>query len=376
MNARKGVAFLPHPPLPAARKLPRRSTARAVLGGPLLLTTATGLGLLSTRARFIPASLRGAAVSFVSGAILRAPGESVLAHAPAAISLLLLTSGADTRSRPTKSLTLAFALGAFGTLVGASLGAALYPQYAPLAAAFCATYIGGSLNFVAVIAATGVSGAQAGAAITADLALMALYFAALFAVAARVSQTSPVIAKRGASHTNESSRVVCITATCLALLVHLATHNMNCVVRGMDVVLTTLLSLAVRRVIGTRWLARGAPAANIGVLVFFSALGGCVSFAELTAASSAPVFLLCLCTLVVHSLAIVLGRCLLRLSPKDLIVASNANVGGPTTAASFAGALGWADLVGPAAVMGGVGYAIATPLALCMLDVLRVLLRA
>ena len=43
---------------------------------------------------------------------------------------------------------------------------------------------------------------------------------------------------------------------------------------------------------------------------------------------------------------------------KTLIIASNANVGGPTTAAGMAIAKGWDELVGPALLVGCLGYVI------------------
>ena len=46
-----------------------------------------------------------------------------------------------------------------------------------------------------------------------------------------------------------------------------------------------------------------------------------------------------------------------------LLVASNAAVGGPSTAATFAESLRLAQLVVPAAVCGTLGYAIGTPIA-------------
>ncbi|CAN0386505.1 unnamed protein product, partial [Scytosiphon promiscuus] len=70
--------------------------------------------------------------------------------------------------------------------------------------------------------------------------------------------------------------------------------------------------------------------------------------------------------------ATALNRCCgAGLSIDDLIVASNANIGGPSTAATFAGLIGKADLVIPAAVWGTVGYAIATSLGVGVWAILR-----
>lgn len=61
-----------------------------------------------------------------------------------------------------------------------------------------------------------------------------------------------------------------------------------------------------------------------------------------------------------------IGRGILRLPNKELYLASNANVGGPTTAAAMAQAKEWKTLVLPALLIGILGYATATALALSL----------
>lgn len=60
------------------------------------------------------------------------------------------------------------------------------------------------------------------------------------------------------------------------------------------------------------------------------------------------------------------GRGLLGLPPRELYLASNANVGGPTTAAAMAQAKEWKRLVLPALLIGILGYASATAIALAL----------
>ena len=43
---------------------------------------------------------------------------------------------------------------------------------------------------------------------------------------------------------------------------------------------------------------------------------------------------------------------------KKLLLVSNANIGGPTTAAAMAIAKGWKNLIGPILVVGTIGYII------------------
>lgn len=52
-------------------------------------------------------------------------------------------------------------------------------------------------------------------------------------------------------------------------------------------------------------------------------------------------------------------------------MASNANVGGPATAAAMASSKGWRDLLQPAVLMGCLGYVAGTPLGVAMGMVLK-----
>jgi len=65
-----------------------------------------------------------------------------------------------------------------------------------------------------------------------------------------------------------------------------------------------------------------------------------------------------------------LGRWICRIPPRELYLASNANVGGPTTAAAMAQAKQWNRLVLPALLIGVLGYASATAIALALGPVL------
>mmetsp|Transcript_23682 Transcript_23682/g.93409 ORF Transcript_23682/g.93409 Transcript_23682/m.93409 type:complete len:92 (-) Transcript_23682:146-421(-) len=60
------------------------------------------------------------------------------------------------------------------------------------------------------------------------------------------------------------------------------------------------------------------------------------------------------------------GRKLLRLPVEELLVASNANIGGAGTAAAFASERGWLTLIMPAVLVGSVGYIIANPIGLLL----------
>ena len=71
-------------------------------------------------------------------------------------------------------------------------------------------------------------------------------------------------------------------------------------------------------------------------------------------------FLFAALILAVHLTVVLLAGWLLRLDLAELVIASNANMGGPTTAAAMAVARRWETLVIPAVLCGTLGYAIAT----------------
>ncbi len=64
--------------------------------------------------------------------------------------------------------------------------------------------------------------------------------------------------------------------------------------------------------------------------------------------------------LLVHLIFILTAGKLFKLDLAEIVIASNANMGGPTTAAAMAVARKWKDLVIPAVLCGTLGYAIAT----------------
>lgn len=54
-----------------------------------------------------------------------------------------------------------------------------------------------------------------------------------------------------------------------------------------------------------------------------------------------------------------------------LLTASNANVGGPATAAAMAAARGWSSMIRPAMLTGSLGYAVGTAIGIAMASLLQ-----
>ena len=103
--------------------------------------------------------------------------------------LVLLLLNADLRRilRETRRLMLAYLIGAVGTVLGALTAYRVFssvPHAAELSGTFAASYIGGSINFLATSRALGLDALpnlQAGA-MAADNLVMAAYFVLLFSL--------------------------------------------------------------------------------------------------------------------------------------------------------------------------------------------------
>jgi uncharacterized membrane protein len=92
--------------------------------------------------------------------------------------------------------------------------------------------------------------------------------------------------------------------------------------------------------------------------VFFATIGASANIAVVVEVG--PVlFVFAALILAVHLMVLLSAGWMLRLDLAELVVASNANMGGPTTAAAMAIGRGWNHLVVPAILAGTLGYAIA-----------------
>ena len=95
------------------------------------------------------------------------------------------------------------------------------------------------------------------------------------------------------------------------------------------------------------------------MMIFFAVLGATANIGVVL--REGPVlFLFAGLILLVHLVVILVGGRLLRLDLREIVIASNANMGGPTTAAAMAVARDWPALVTPAILCGTLGYAVAT----------------
>jgi uncharacterized membrane protein len=295
---------------------------------------------------------------------------------PLAIPLLLFKADIRRILRESGPTLFAFLAGSVGTVLGtvvAFKAIDLGPEGHKIAGIFCATYVGGSVNYVAASEALGLrSGDLLTAGIAADNLVMTLYFLLLFAlpslpwlrrayVVRTPADTAPAEAAKGAV---AGMRL-------LDLAVSLAVAGSLCAlgygVAGLmgwssgAILLVTLFAVLLAGV-APNWLGRLAGAQEAGILlmmVFFGVLGATANIGAVVR-EGPMLFVFAGLILLVHLAVILIAGKLFRLDLLEIVIASNANMGGPTTAAAMATARNWSWLVTPAILCGTLGYAVAT----------------
>lgn len=358
---------------------------------------ALSLCAIASTLPIIPNVLRNAPASFFFAAILSNFGflpidspiySRIFDLAPYGISLLLFQGNANSSlsKHPLTScsprLLLAFLVGAFGTTLGALLTASALriPHFALLAAAFTATYVGGSMNFIAVAKALDIPTYVTTAAMAADILAMAAYFTVLFAIASR-TQSTDVSSKSVERETIEMrgkllfkqvlSVPIPIAATVSLTLLAKKVVQLLSLPYHMELLFVSFSSVLISFIPSVSRHLRGASfAATICLNFFFAALG---SAARLSTAFSVSwqISLFCVAVLFVHAIIMLLvARYMLRIPLYEILVASNANVGGASTAAAFAASTGGKNLVAGAVAVGTLGYLLGTPLGLCVYHIL------
>lgn len=337
------------------------------LAVPLLLFSADLRRVASATGRLLPAFVLGTAATLVGTVAawlaVPLPGTGVAAAASSAAS------------------------SATGRGAAATAGSEAWK----IAAALTARHIGGAVNFVAVCDATGATGSAVTAALAADNLVVAAFFLALFALsrgyrprasspppAPALGAQPPVASDRAAAVATlggEESATTAVPlgvrqmATCVALSATFCVAARGVLAAGLlpaalGVVPTvTLLVVATATAVPAAlapYRATGGVLGSVLMQVFFAATGATGRVATVVATAPAWAAFSAV-QLGVHLLVMLLiGERLLRMGRAELLLASNANVGGPTTAAGMAGSRGWTPLVVPCMLVGVLGYATGT----------------
>lgn len=319
---------------------------------------------------------------------------------PLAIPLLLLGNDLRSIGKESGRILFIFLFGSMGTAVGALLGyAALHnfiPELDSLAGVFTGTYIGGTVNFAALGAAFDVSPDMMSAATVADNLLMVLYFFVLIAIpsmkffrkhykhpyvdeveAQGMAQTSGTNASAYWKGKEISLKDIAIAVASGFIIVALSNiisgalgavipksnaffQILNTLFGNMYLWITTIALLC--STIFAKYFKNLNGTQEIGtflIYIFFFVIGVPASVPLII--KNSPLLLVFAAIVVVINMlfSLVAGK-IMKFNLEEIILASNANIGGPTTAAAMAVSKGWVKLVGPIMIVGTLGYVLGT----------------
>lgn len=352
--------------------------------------------------------------SKVSGAIIALVGAMVLSNTgviplespvydtvwtyvvPLAIPLLLFQSNVVKVWQESKRLLIIFLISTVGTVAGTIVAFFLLkdviPQLNHIGAMLSGSYTGGGVNFAAMATRFDVAEETVSSTVVADNLLMAIYFFVLI--------TIPTISffrnKFGTPHMDEIERngdsdnqaadywkgkeislkdialaigtafaIVAVSFSLAGFFSNIIPADSNIfltVLRGIigdDYLMLTTLTLLLVAIFPKYFESiRGSQEfGTFFIYIFFVVIGVPASIPLII--QNAPLILIFAAIIVFINMLISFGfGRLFKFNLEEIILASNANIGGPTTAAAMAISRGWTKLVGPILIIGTLGYII------------------
>ena len=313
------------------------------------------------------------------------------------VPLLLFQLDLHALFKESGRLLIIFLISSVGTMLGALIGFFMLKDHIPelgkITGMISASYTGGGVNFAAMTARLEPSKDITAATIVADNLMMACYFFILIGIsgsyavrkiwgspyqdeldkngtsnqnmAADYWQTKPISLQSIALSLGASMAIVAVAFTVSKWLKgilgegsNMATNMLFSLVTDKYLLLTslTLLVIALFRN-GVRKLDGSQELGTYGIYLFFVVIGIPASI-PLIIQNAPLLFVFTLTVAMVNLLITLIFGKLLKFSIEEIVLACNANVGGPTTAAALAIGKGWRDLIGPILLIGTVGYII------------------
>ncbi|WP_374055846.1 DUF819 domain-containing protein [Rossellomorea sp. FM04394] len=320
---------------------------------------------------------------------------------PLAIPLLLFHVNFKKIWQESGRLLILFLISSVGTVAGVIIGFFLLKDHIPvldkIGAMLSASYVGGGVNFAAMAAKFEAPGEMVSSAVVADNLMMAIYFIVLMMIPAmsffrrrfnaphvekveggRIREEGKTLAESFWERKDISLKDIALSVGTAFLLVMVSfkiaefldgvipsgdetsffLNLLNGLFGDKYLMLTTLTFLALA--LFPKYFESINGSQEIGtflIYLFFVVIGIPASIPLIV--QNAPLLLVFVFIIVVVNLAVSLtaGK-LLKYDLEEILLASNANVGGPTTAAAMAIAKGWKDLIGPILVVGTLGYII------------------
>ncbi|MGN0254901.1 MAG: DUF819 domain-containing protein [Chordicoccus sp.] len=332
---------------------------------------------------------------------------------PLSIPMLLFEADIRKIGKRSGRLMIVFLIGGLGTIVGGLLAYQLLrsviPGLAKAVPMMIGTYTGGTINLVAMADNYHASSELVSAAVVADDLVMVVYLFILMAVPEGTFylslsrrkdkraglNKSPLSQAAGYEHTSVSGKTgqeeadsqsasywrpkkvsLQSVAAIFALSVFIvavsstAADYLSAVIPKSGFLLTLLNGLlgneyllitTITMLLATlfpRKVGKLDGAQEIGtylIHIFFAVIGVPASISLIV--KKAPLLLIfCLMIVTMNMLFSFISGRLLHFNNEEIAIASNANIGGPTTAAAMAVARGWGELIVPSILVGTLGY--------------------
>jgi len=308
---------------------------------------------------------------------------------PLAIPLLLMKSDVRRIVRETGRMFGAFHISALGTIIGSIIAVtalhAAVPSLELIVPAMTGSYIGGSINFVALVSIFEPPKDLVNATIVADNGVMALYFLVLIALPSFgiMRRVFPMSEKSQAFYDHRPEQgesywspkaislldISCVLSIAFVIATlsakvssYFADPSFHLVVRsilGQKYILLTTLSVLFPILFPNR-AKRLRGSEEIGVFfifIFFTLIG--IPASLKTVILEAPVMILfCAIILAVNGITtFTLGK-LFRYELEELVLAAVVTSGGPMNGVAIATSKGWHALIVPSLLVGVWGYII------------------
>jgi uncharacterized membrane protein len=314
--------------------------------------------------------------------------DAIFAHiAPLGLFWLLLQVRLATIVRAGPAMLALFLIGAAGTVIGVLVATSLVgitdrvgPLSHAVAGMFAGTYIGGSVNFNAVALHYDVvrQGTLYGGTIVVDNILTALWMVATIALprllatvwrvartGERPAATAPLLGieeDTEAVHPIDLAGIVALGIGAHVVSLWLAAWLATQGVALPSILLLTVIALMLAQLPMMQRLRGARLLGLVAVYLFLAVIGAFADLARLGELGALGGTLLAFATVIVavHGLVVFASAWLLRLDLATAAVASQANIGGGTSALALASSLGREDLILPGILMGSLGNALGT----------------
>ena len=306
--------------------------------------------------------------------------------APISIFWLLLSVNLKDILKSGIPIIVLFLIGSIGTTIGVILGMIIIngdeiigENYAALGGMFVGTYTGGSVNFNALALNYNLvrEGVLYGGAVAVDNIITALWMVLTLALPKLLRPFWPKAAlnqlqknefnlgiEEDTEHLHPMDLGITLALGMGALLVSnqlsgwLQSINLN----FPSIITLTLLALIIAQLPIARRIKGAQVLGMFSVYIFLATIGAFCNLEALGQLGTLGVylFLFALIIVIVHGSILIGAARLLKLDPHLVAVASQANIGGSTSALALARSLGRNDLVLPAVLLGSLGLALGT----------------